>query len=158
MNDEIFGSLEYNDMQNFCGKVKTSVLGSEEEVDIMIQAEEESDKIAESQREAFRLFSENEDKLKDEIMSGLLSYYNDELKYSYGDDEMWQDIDTTEDMKDQLEWNWIQIPGDYITDDAPVLYLIFHCKWEDDDPDPQGMAVEITEGSITNIGTAEIAF
>lgn len=158
MTDTLFGNLEYNDTQYFCGKVKTSVLGDDDEVEIMIQAEDEFDGIAESQREAFRNFSDNEDELKDEIMENLVFYYNEELKYSYGDDEMWLDIDTPEDMKAQLEWNWIQIPYGLITDDVPVLYLIFHCKWEDEDPDPQGIAVEITEGSITNIGTADIAF
>ncbi|MBO4867009.1 MAG: hypothetical protein J5582_10700 [Ruminococcus sp.] len=158
MNDILFGNLEYNDMQYFCGKVKTSVLGDAEEVDIMIQAEDGSADIAESQREAFRLFSENEDQLKNEVMEGLIAYYNEEVKYSYGDNEMWCDIDTPDDMKAQLEWEWIQIPYSDITDDAPMLYLVFHCKWEDDDPDPQGMAVEITEGQITNIGAAEIAF
>ena len=158
MTDTLFGNLEYNDTQYFCGKVKTSVLGDDDEVEIMIQAEDESDGIAESQREAFRNFSDNEAELKDEIMENLVFYYNEELKYSYGDDEMWLDIDTPEDMKAQLEWNWIQIPYGLITDDVPVLYLIFHCKWEDEDPDPQGIAVEITEGSITNIGAADIAF
>ena len=158
MTDKLFGELEFDDMQNFCGKVRTDILGEEEETEIMIQAEDESEGVAESQRKAFELFTENTDTLREELMQRLTDYYNNELKYSYGDDSMWLDIDAPEDMKAQLEWQWIQIPGSYITDDAPVLYLIFHCKWEDDDSEPQGIAAEITEGSLTDIGPAEIAF
>ena len=159
MDCEYIWDLEYDDGMWF-GSAWFSIIGNElDDVMVTILTGDAGESIARSQTDAFEsMLKALENGLDEKVRERLISYYNDELKYSYGDDDMWVDIDDDDDLAEQVENAGAVIPETKITDEKKRVYLMFSLRFEDDKADGNEIAVEITDGEITDIGDSNIAF
>ena len=155
MKDELFGELTFEGY-SWDGKIKTEIF--DDEFVLMVQSEDESQTVTDAQRAAYKAFADNAQQLLPQMLDGMAEFYNDELKHSYGGDDMWADIDTPEQLLEHITPDALIVPYDNIAEDFGSVYLTFLCDWEQDQAEQSGIAVEIANGEIEQINTADIAF
>ncbi len=155
MKDELFGELEFDGF-SWNGNIKTLIF--DDEFALIIQAEDESQTVTDAQRAVYRAFADNAQQLLPQMLDGMVEFYNDELKYSYGENDMWADIDTPEQLLEHIKPDALIVPYDNIAEDFGSIYLTFLCDWEEDEAEQNGIAVEIANGEIEQINTSDIAF
>lgn len=111
-------------------------------------------------------FKEKWNELQKIVVERIIKYYNEEEKGSYGPEDKeefnkwWPEINTIEELLEQIEFDGIIIPESFIMEDVAggrCLYLLFSKKWGNDTED-NGIGVQIINEEITQIGFKEIAF
>lgn len=155
MIDEFFGELEFDGF-SWNGKIKTGIF--DDEFALIIQADDESQTVTDTQKAVYKAFADNAQQLLPQMLDGMVEFYNDELKYSYGDNDMWVDIDTPEQLLEHIKPDTVIVPYDNIAEDFGSIYLTFLCDWEEEQAEQSGIAVEIANGEIEQINTSDIAF
>ncbi len=161
VEDNVFGSLQWDDNNYFIGKVKINIFNSNNLVNIFINTKEK--KIDDIQYKTFEFFKNNLEFIQNDILDKLIKYYND-IKFSYGpedDDEMktwWPDINSNEDMILKIHIEKIVIQESYLHHNERCIYVLFNRDWGGPDMDDNGVAVEIINEEVKNIGYKDIAY
>lgn len=155
MKDELFGELEFDGF-SWNGNIKTDIF--DDVFALIIQADDESQTVTDAQKAVYKAFADNAQQLLPQMLDGMVEFYNDELNNSYGDDDMWVDIDTPEQLMKHIKPDTVIVPYDNIAEDFGSIYLTFLCDWEEDESEQSGIAVEIVNGEIEQINTSDIAF
>lgn len=160
VEDNVFGSLQWDD-NNFIGKVKINIFNSNNLVNIFINTKEK--KIDDIQYKTFELFKKNLEFIQNDILDKLIKYYNN-IKFSYGpedDDEMkawWSDINSREDMISKIHIDKIVIQESHLHHNERCIYVLFNRDWGGPDMDDNGVAVEIINEKVNNVGYKDIAY
>ena len=160
VEDNVFGSLQWDD-NNFIGKVKINIFNSNNLVNIFINTKEK--KIDDIQYKTFELFKKNLEFIQNDILDKLIKYYNN-IKFSYGpedDDEMkawWSDINSREDMISKIHIDKIVIQESHLHRNERCIYVLFNRDWGGPDMDDNGVAVEIINEKVNNVGYKDIAY
>ena len=160
VEDNVFGSLQWDD-NNFIGKVKINIFNSNNLVNIFINTKEK--KIDDIQYKTFELFKKNLEFIQNDILDKLIKYYNN-IKFSYGpedDDEMkawWSDINSREDMISKIHSDKIVIQESHLHRNERCIYVLFNRDWGGPDMDDNGVAVEIINEKVNNVGYKDIAY
>ena len=97
-----------------------------------------------------------------ELLHSIIKYYKEKEYGWYGpadEKEEWSpEIDTPEQMLEQLIFDRIILPPDFLYEDE-VIFLTFSHKWGHDmEYEDNGIGVEICNGKINNIGYKDIAY
>lgn len=159
-----FENLNYNETYGFEGEISIDFFEKSINVDLIVNTEEEE--IADIQFETYERFKEKWPELQKAVIEKILKYYNEEEKGSYGPDnkeefnKWWPEINTTEELLEQIEFDGIIIPEAFVMEDAiggRCLYLLFNKKWGNDIED-NGIGVQILNEEINQIGYKDIAF
>lgn len=162
MTDNVFGELEYDG--GFVGKLSLDCFGDTEEVDIIIQADDEEDGIADVQYAAFEAFQAKWNDIQNDILERILEYYNDEEKGAYGPEdeeefrEWWPDIGSREDLIPLLHIDSVVIANDYLMEDGRKVYVLFDRDWGGEDLEDNGVAVGLVDEAVEEVGYKDIAF
>lgn len=159
-----FAKLNYNEGFGYEGEISINFFDKDLNVDLTVNAEEEE--IADIQYETWEKFKEKLNELQKSVVEGIIKYYNEEEKGSYGPEDKeefnkwWPEINTIEELLEQIEFDGIIIPEQFIMEDVAggrCIYLLFSKKWGNDTED-NGIGVQIINEEITQIGFKEIAF
>lgn len=153
MNHELFGELIYDGY--WAGKQKITILGHDKIVPLTIDGEEE-DEFSTIQKEAYRKFIADINRLIQEAEQAIFGYYQIEcLEYRamLGDesaDEIAPIITTTEQLGKLVDPIGIIILPDF-EDGVRRVGLIFNCTWEED-----GVGVEFGNEEVVEVGYQDI--
>lgn len=164
MIDNIFGELLQDDCDDWHGKQMLDFGGSTYNVDILINNDDEEEKITAKQKEAFKCFMEKWPKLQDGLIEALIEYYNEEERFSYGPDdeeeseEWWPEIETREDLLQAVTLETIVVPDDFMMEDGRCIYLLFSRIWGGEDLDDNGIGVCYIDEEISEIAYKDIAY
>lgn len=133
-------------------------------VDLTVNVDDEE--IADLQYETYEKFKEKWNELQKEIAEKIIKHYNEEEKGSYGPedkeefDKWWPEINTIDELLNQIELEGIIIPEAFIMEDVAggrCIYLIFNKKYGNDTED-NGIGVKIVNEEVAEIGFKDIAF
>lgn len=133
-------------------------------VDLTVNVDDEE--IVDLQYETYEKFKEKWNDLQKEIAEKIIKYYNEEEKGSYGPedkeefDKWWPEINTIDELLNQIELEGIIIPEAFIMEDVAggrCIYLTFNKKYGNDTED-NGIGVKIVNEEVDEIGFKDIAF
>ena len=167
----VFGKLEYDDgCSCWCGNLTIDFFGTELGIKLMIQTSyEEVEDVLESQYTAYQQFMVHWPALQKPMAEAIIRYYyQDEYRFYGPDDEeemkeWWPEIQTVDDLLEQINLETLFIPPDYIMQDVyggkRVLYLLFTHKWGNDmETNNNGIGVAFHNEELHKIGFQDIAF
>ena len=168
MTDQIFGELDFDDCGYWNGRVKLDWFGEEREVGLMVDSCYESQtEISHHQREAYLAFLEKWPELQEAVVQEIIRYYNEEERFAYGPDDpeefaaWWPEIETVEEMRKWVTLEMVVLPSDGIMrnvyDGKRCLYLLFSRDWAED-PNNNGVGIQLLDEEITGSGYQSIAF
>lgn len=138
--------------------------GKDVNVDLTVNVDDEE--IVDLQYETYEKFKEKWNDLQKEIAEKIIKYYNEEEKGSYGPedkeefDKWWPEINTIDELLNQIELEGIIIPEAFIMEDVAggrCIYLTFNKKYGNDTED-NGIGVKIVNEEVDEIGFKDIAF
>ena len=100
-------------------------------------------------------------------MQEVIRYYNEEERFAYGPDDpeefaaWWPEIETVEEMRKWVTLETVALPSDGIMRDVydgkRCLYLLFSRDWAED-PNNNGVGIQLLNEQITESGFQDIAF
>ena len=168
MTDQIFGELDFDDCSYWNGHLKLDWFGEEQEVGLMVDSCYESQtEISDRQRETCRAFLEKWPELQEAVVQEIIRYYNEEERFAYGPDDpeefaaWWPEIETVEEMRKWVTLETVALPSDGIMrnvyDGKRCLYLLFSRDWAED-PNNNGVGIQLLDEEITGSGYQSIAF
>lgn len=164
MKNADFEKLEYNEGFGYEGEILIDFFGKDMNVDLTVNVDDEE--FADLQYETYEKFKEKWNNLQKEIAEKIIKYYNEEEKGSYGPevkeefDKWWPEINTIDELLNQIELEGIIIPEAFIMEDVAggrCIYLIFNKKYGNDTED-NGIGVKIVNEEVAEIGFKDIAF
>ena len=161
MKDRVFGELDYD--YGFVGKISIDFFGDTEEIDIIIQADDEEDGIADIQYAAYEAFKAKWNDIQNDIAEKIIEYYNNEEKGAYGPDdeeefrEWWPDIESRADLLPLIHIDSVIIPNDYLMGDGRKVYVLFDRDWGGQDLEDNGVAVGLVDEAVEEVGYKDIA-
>ena len=135
MNNTDFEKLEYNEGFGYEGEMSIDFFGKDVNVDLTVNVDDEE--IVDLQYETYEKFKEKWNDLQKEIAEKIIKYYNEEEKGSYGPedkeefDKWWPEINTIDELLNQIELDGIIIPESFIMEDVAggrCIYLTFSKK------------------------------
>lgn len=159
-----FEKLNYNGDFGYEGEISISFFEKDINVDLIVNVEDEE--ISDIQYETYEKFKEKWNELQNDVAKEIIKYYNEEEKGSYGPDDKeefdkwWPEINTVDELLNQIELDGIIIPYSDIIEDVEggrCIYLTFNKKYGNDTED-NGIGVKIVNEEVTEIGYKEIAF
>lgn len=167
MTDQVFGGLDFDGCY-WNGQVKLDWFGTAQELALSIDSCYESQtEISDRQRETFRVFLERWPDLQEAVVKEIIRYYNEEERFAYGPDDpeefaaWWPKIDTVEEMVKWVVLDGIVIESDSVAETCRegkrCLYLLFSREWAED-PDGNGIGIQLLNEQITESGFQDIAF
>lgn len=164
MKNADFEKLEYNEGFGYEREILIDFFGKDMNVDLTVNVDDEE--IADLQYETYEKFKEKWNELQKEIAEKIIKYYNEEEKGSYGPedkeefDKWWPEINTIDELLNQIELEGIIIPEAFIMEDVAggrCIYLTFNKKYGNDTED-NGIGVKIVNEEVAEIGFKDIAF
>ena len=164
MNNTDFEKLEYNEGFGYEGEMSIDFFGKDVNVDLTVNVDDEE--IVDLQYETYEKFKEKWNDLQKEIAEKIIKYYKEEEKGSYGPedkeefDKWWPEINTIDELLNQIELEGIIIPEAFIMEDVAggrCIYLTFNKKYGNDTED-NGIGVKIVNEEVDEIGFKDIAF
>lgn len=164
MTTEDFDKLVFTEDYGFEGSVSFDFFGKETDVTLYVQTDD--DTIEDIQKESYENFIKKWDSIKTSVIEKIIGYYNDEERFSYGPDDKdefarwWPEINTVEEMTEQLVPDFIVIPEASLMEDVyggRCVFLTFQKKWGND-IEQNGVGVQILGDEVGEIGFAEIAY
>lgn len=164
MNNTDFEKLEYNEGFGYEGEMSIDFFGKDVNVDLTVNVDDEE--IVDLQYETYEKFKEKWNDLQKEIAEKIIKYYNEEEKGSYEPedkeefDKWWPEINTIDELLNQIELEGIIIPEAFIMEDVAggrCIYLTFNKKYGNDTED-NGIGVKIVNEEVDEIGFKDIAF
>ena len=164
MNDGLFGELTYDEGIGWCGSTLLAFGGSEYDVQLLINAEEDAEEISALQQDAFLQWMRAWDSAQENMLDALIDYYNQQERFAYGPDDetenalLWQEINTREAMMKAVTPETIVIPSDYLAEGGRTVYLLLGKAWGGEDLDDNGVGVRFVNEQIAYIGYKDIAF
>ncbi|SFR84673.1 DUF6985 domain-containing protein [Anaeromicropila populeti] len=152
MNDKVFGELAFQ--YGWRRKEVFNIWGSESEVTLVVSGSEGKE-ILETQRDAYKNYLANKDKIVQEIEKAIYEFYLsvvDEYRDMLEDeaDELAPYVESSLDMKPLVTPIEIVILK---MKDTQEIGFIFECTWDID----AGLAVRIEDGEIVEVGDQTIA-
>ncbi|MBO5004021.1 MAG: hypothetical protein J6D03_01960 [Clostridia bacterium] len=164
MENADFEKLNYNEGFGYEGEISINFFEENMNVDLTVNVEDEE--IADIQYKTYEKFKEKWSELQNDVAEKIINYYNEEEKGSYGPDDKeefdkwWPEINTIDELLNQIELDGIIIPESFIMEDVAggrCIYLTFSKKWGNDTED-NGIGVQIVNEEIKQIGFKDIAF
>ena len=152
-----FEKLNFDEGFGYEGEISINFFGKDVNVDLTVNVEDE--KIADIQYETYEKFKEKWNEFQKDVAERIIKYYNEEEKGSYGPedkeefDKWWPEINTIDELLNQIELDGIIIPESFIMEDVAggrCIYLTFSKKWGNDTED-NGIGVKIVNEEITKL-------
>ncbi len=150
--DKVFGELEYN----YCWYKETTInlFGEDQEISLIIKGNLDQD-IEDGQYEAYNKFMKKlDDNFYTDILNKILEYYKEtryELGYEDEEDERYPQIETVEELLENIELSGIVII--YSFDDGKRrVGLTFGCTWNEED----GVGVSFIDENVDEVGYEDI--
>lgn len=165
MTEQIFDGIEKTDAcgWKWQGKCTISFGRTSDAADLLIQGAEQ-DGITARQKNALHRFLEKWPELRRQLIDALITYYNQEERFSYGPDdeteaaEWWPEIETEEALLDAVALEALVVPDDFMMEDSRRIYLLFSRTWGGTDLDDNGIGVCCINEMIDEIAYKDIAF
>lgn len=127
----------------------------------------EQTEVSDLQHGAYQSFLEKWPGLQEAVVQEVVRYYNVEERFAYGPDDpeefaaWWPEIETVEEMRKWITLETVVIPSDGIMqavyDGKRCLYLLFSRDWAED-PNNNGVGIQLLNEEITESGFQDIAF
>lgn len=127
----------------------------------------EQTEVSDLQHGAYQSFLKKWPGLQEAVVQEVVRYYNVEERFAYGPDDpeefaaWWPEIETVEEMRKWITLETVVIPSDGIMqavyDGKRCLYLLFSRDWAED-PNNNGVGIQLLNEEITESGFQDIAF
>jgi len=167
MTDTTFGELDFDGCY-WSGHISLDFFEEEKRLGLMIDSSfGEQTEISDLQHETCRSFLEKWLGLQEAVIQEVIRYYNEEERFAYGPDDpkefaaWWPKIETVEEMRKWITLETVVIPSDGIMQDVydgkHCIYLLFSREWAED-PNNNGVGIQLLDEEITEIGFQNIVF
>ena len=167
MTDQVFGELDFDGFY-WNGHINLDFFGEERQLNLIVDSSfGEQTEVSELQHAAYHSFLEKWPGLQEAVMQEVIRYYNEEERFAYGPDDpkefaaWWPEIETVEEMCKWVTLETVALPSDGIMrnvyDGKRCLYLLFSRDWAED-PNNNGVGIQLLDEEIAGIGYQSIAF
>ena len=155
MIDQVFGELDFDGFY-WNGHINLDFFGEERQLNLIVDSSfGEQTEVSELQHAAYHSFLEKWPGLQEAVMQEVIRYYNEEERFAYGPD------DPEEEMRKWVTLEMVVLPSDGIMrnvyDGKRCLYLLFSRDWAED-PNNNGVGIQLLDEEITGSGYQSIAF
>ena len=151
INDTVFGELNY--LTSWHGNAKILFCGSEIDIAIMVDGEEDGI-FSEAQYEAFNSLMREWEQIQDSLLSAILDYYlrvRSELGYADEENKDYPLIDTTDQIRNMIKIVGITVPYEDIFEGRDIG-ITFDCNWDIEN----GLGIRLINEEIFKIGYQDV--